>query len=126
MLSVSSKYALRALLYLSENADGEYLPVEQVAQESSVSPTYLSKLFKILAAANLVETKRGAQGGVRLVHESITFFEVCEALKDPVLVEICFLSNSLCSEKSPCEYHERWSRERARIISFLKALTITA
>ena len=124
VISSSSKYAIRALLCLAAEEDRDFVPVEVLAEEADVPSAFLSKIIQALAAEGLLETRRGKSGGVRLCEGPLSFFDICEALHDPVIYETCLLSNSRCSRVSPCPFHDHWFAERARIRQFLRDLKI--
>ncbi|MCB0360200.1 MAG: Rrf2 family transcriptional regulator [Bdellovibrionales bacterium] len=125
MLSVTSKHALKALLRLSSVEDDSYLTISELAVDAEVPPPYLAKVIKALSAAGLVETKKGAQGGVRLPRRAISFFDVCKVLDDPIVNQTCLLSRNACSSRHPCSMHASWQRERERIIRYLKKSKVT-
>ena len=124
MLSTRSKHAVRALLELAEYKRTEYVQVDVLAKDVNLPAPFLSKLMKELAREELVYTKKGRNGGVCLPKKQITVHSICEALKDPVAIDHCFLSRKKCSINSPCPLHEKWSKERLKIKSFLKSLKI--
>ncbi|MCB0343853.1 MAG: Rrf2 family transcriptional regulator [Bdellovibrionales bacterium] len=124
MLSAPSKYAIRALIFLSETDPSEFYSVESIAEHVDVPSSYLSKIIAELSEAGFVKTKKGAKGGVQLSATAFSFRDVCEALGDPVLNDYCFLSSNKCSKRNPCEFHERWHKERLRINNFLEGLKI--
>ena len=128
MLSMTSKYALQALLVLTKRNDGEFVQVSALSKESEVPGPYLAKIIKTLAARHIVETKRGLSGGVRLHPEarSTTFFDVCQALNDPIAADSCLLSKKKCNAGAPCPMHEQWSVLRAQIVKFLHESKITS
>lgn len=120
MLASSSKYAIRALICLSDIPGGDFVPVPKLADLSGVPDSFLSKLIKPIADRGLVLTKKGPGGGVRLGTKPVSFYQICEVLADPIVVETCFLSSDRCNAQRPCPFHTTWSRERDRIISYLK------
>ena len=125
MLSNSSKYALRALKCLAEQAPDKYLRVEQLSELADVPGPYLSKLIKTLSEKGLVETRRGLTGGVRFPQKrSISFYDICAALEDPVTAQGCFISNGACSKNHPCEFHQRWSKVREQYMALLRKTLI--
>ena len=121
MLNTTSKYALQALLVLSKRKEGEFVQVNALSKDSDVPGPYLAKIIKTLAARQIVETRRGISGGVRLHPEarSTTFFEVCQALNDPITADSCLLSKKRCNGEAPCPMHDRWSVLRSQIVKFL-------
>lgn len=122
MLSLSSKYALRALMCLARDRKQDFTPVDMLSKKADVPGPYLSKLVKTLAQKKLVQTRRGLTGGVRLSPKikSLSFYDVCVALEDPVVNQSCVLSRKLCGGRTPCALHREWAKTRERILRFLK------
>lgn len=127
MLTLTSKYAIRALLTLAKCEPAEqFVLVKTLSEKSLVPAPYLAKIIKTLAAKDLLETKKGATGGVRLKQKStaISFFDICSALHDPAATDACLLSKKACSHTSPCPMHERWGPLRTQLINFLHEMKI--
>jgi Rrf2 family protein len=121
MLSSPSKYALKALLVLSKRGSEDFHSVSKLAEEAEIPAPYLSKIIESLGRSNLVETKKGVGGGVRIAKKKISFYEVCEVFREPVLIQNCLLSSSECIPGQYCSVHEEWKVERKRIVVFLKS-----
>ena len=122
MLSQSSKYAIKALLQLAVLDTDEYMQVRTLARTTRIPGPYLSKLIKTLANRGIVETRRGSSGGVRLptTKSRISFFDICQALEDPVLKQGCFFTVHACNAKDPCAMHRHGPEFKNRIVAFLK------
>ena len=45
MISTRGRYALRVIIDLAENSDGNYIPMKQVAQRQGVSLKYLERIL---------------------------------------------------------------------------------
>ena len=127
MLSTTTKHALRALNYFATLDQATYVQVEEASKAVNIPAPYLAKIIKILAQKGLLDTKRGRLGGARLTSSTrkITFFDVCVALEDPVIVNKCVLSKERCNQKRPCPHHYEWSNLRDRLLTFLKNIEIT-
>ena len=121
MLELSTKYAIKALLHLSNQEDGMYVQVQTLSKLADIPGSYLSKLVKILARKGIVDSKRGSQGGIRFSGKKkrISFLDICIALEDPILSQGCFLSKRPCNSKSPCVMHKDWSEIREQLKTFL-------
>ena len=85
-LNITTDYALRALIYLSEQertcnsqAIGEYV---------SVSGEYIRKILRMLKAAGMVVSDQGAFGGYKLAKplSEITLFDVLRVTEDTVRI----------------------------------------
>ncbi len=121
MLELSTKYAIKALLHLARFEKDQYVPVKTLSQTAKIPGPYLSKIIKILASKKIVETKRGAFGGVRLpsLKKNISYLDICKALNDPLLNQNCFFSKYPCNSKAPCLMHKHWLEMKEQMNIFL-------
>jgi Rrf2 family protein len=92
MLSSKAKYALRALLRLVENASaGSWLQTGEVAELEQVPRKFLEAIFVQLRYQGIIESRRGAQGGYRLVRDpaSVSVADVIRILDGPLALTPC-------------------------------------
>jgi Rrf2 family protein len=84
MFSQTVEYALRAMVYLAQQAPA-YCTTDQIATATRVPKAYLSKVLQSLCRAGLVHSQRGVGGGVTLTRkpEALTVLEVINAV-DPI------------------------------------------
>ena len=84
MFSQTVEYALRAVVHLAARAPAART-TDQIAAATRVPKAYLSKVLQGLARAGVVQSQRGAGGGVALVKppDELTILEVVEAV-DPI------------------------------------------
>lgn len=71
MLSQTSEYALRAMVWLAGqwNIDpNQYHNVPEIAQATKVPITYLAKILQSLSRVHILKKKRGIKGGFGLNH----------------------------------------------------------
>lgn len=68
MLSQTSEYALRAVVWLAnQSLKGlHFYNVTEIAAATRVPSSYLSKILQTLTRANLLQKKRGIKGGYSL------------------------------------------------------------
>ena len=78
-------YAVRAVLYLAGLNNGRRAPTSEIAREQRIPPSFLAKIVSQLSVAGVVQTSRGARGGVSLARPSrdISLLEVIEAIDGP-------------------------------------------
>ncbi len=81
MLSQTCEYALRAVTCLAHHP-GEFVTASDLADATSVPSDYLSKVLQQLAAAKVVQGRRGVGGGYRLAREpaEITLLDIVDAM----------------------------------------------
>ena len=125
MLQQSTGYAIRAVSCL-DGPNGDYMLVRDVANRAGVPPAFLAKIIAKLRKKGVVTAQRGVGGGVRLAKrpEAVTFFDVCQAMEDPILDASCMLGLPACGNAVPCSGHVKWAEAKAKVISTLEALTL--
>src|SRR5512139_2261819 len=98
-LSQSTGYAINALTCIAEH-HGEPVLIRDIARLAEIPAPYLAKLMPKLAAAGLVQSKRGFNGGVKLARDpgEITVFEIVEAIDGPSSPNECLLGMAVCSD----------------------------
>jgi Rrf2 family protein len=92
MLSSKAKYALRALLRLVESASaGSWIQTGEVAEQEQVPRKFLEAIFVQLRDQGIIESRRGAQGGYRLVRNpaSVSVADVIRILDGPLALTPC-------------------------------------
>lgn len=84
MISQTSEYALRAIVFLSMNP-GEAFTTQQISLTTKVPAPYLSKVLHSLVKARLVQSQRGLGGGFVLAKtpDKISILEVVNTV-DPI------------------------------------------
>ena len=80
-------YAVRAVYHLSKLEPGERAATSQIAKAQQIPPSFLAKIVSQLSVAGLLQTSRGARGGVSLARspEEISLLEVIEAIDGPMM-----------------------------------------
>ncbi len=84
MISQTSEYALRAVVFLADQ-EGNSLTTPEIAEATRVPVGYLAKVLGQLAKAGLVRSQRGLHGGFSTAHtaDQITVLDVINAV-DPI------------------------------------------
>jgi Rrf2 family protein len=92
-------YALRAVIYLSRLAPEQRAATSQIAAEQQIPPSFLAKIVSQLSVAGLLQTSRGARGGVSLAKNpaEITLLDVVEAIDGPILLNECVACGGVCA-----------------------------
>ncbi len=66
MISTKGRYALRLMLDLALNNNGEYISLKDIASRQEISVKYLEQIIRLLVPAGYVKSVRGANGGYKL------------------------------------------------------------
>lgn len=126
LLQHASELAIRATLFLAQQAPGKLSPVHEIASHSQVSEAYLAKILQRLASCGLVRSFRGPGKGMELgrAPNAISLAAVIQAVEGPKELENCVLGLGLCSKDNPCALHEEWLPLRTAIHNFLEKTTL--
>jgi Rrf2 family protein len=127
MLSITSKYALRALSHMASLPNGSEVLSRQIAQSAEIPGNYLSKILLVLRNAGFLDSHRGKGGGYRLQKrpKDIPLLDVVELFEGIQTKSTCLLGKfHECSDDNPCSAHPSWSDARNAYIRFLKSTTI--
>ena len=114
-------YAVRAVLYLARLGENGRAPTSRIAQEMRIPPSFLAKIVSQLSVAGVVQTSRGARGGVSLAREpkDITLLEVIEAIDGPITLNECVPDRSACVFGDDCPVHDIWCDTQAKLVEQL-------
>ena len=91
MLTGTSELALRALIVIGLDETGEPLSPNELSEVLECSPSYLAKVLRSLVRARILESFRGARGGVLLAlpPEEVTLLDVTEASQGVLVRNYC-------------------------------------
>ena len=128
LLSRSCEYGLRASLYLSSLTEEGFVPIRTISDELDIEFHFLTKIFRQLTEAGLMQSQRGPRGGIALAQspERITLLEIVLAIDGEDLFQECVLGLPGCGEQKPCPMHNRWAVERERVKRMFSNTTLAA
>lgn len=115
-------YAIRAVLHLSRMGTAQRAATSQIAQEQHIPPSFLAKIVSQLSIAGLLQTSRGARGGVMLARppREITLLEVIEAIDGPILLNECVQDEANCAFSEECPLRPVWCEAQAELVKRLR------
>ena len=111
MLSSTSDYALRAVLFLARDGEGRSRRADEIAEATAAPRNYLAKTLNALAKAGIVSSARGPQGGFTLACDpaTLTIARVVDCFDEPRPQSRCMLGTAPCDPAHPCAAHGRWT-----------------
>lgn len=126
MLNQSAEYALRVSVRLAHLAPDTWAQASDLAKELDLPANYLSKLLHQLAAAGVLQSRRGRGGGFRLQRAAgeLTLGDVVATFDPPARYRECFLGAAKCSAATACEAHDMWKPIADAMIVFLSQTTL--
>lgn len=108
MISQSSKYAIRAALYLTTHTENdEKIGASEMAEEMDIPSAFLSKILQKLSKSGIVSSKKGPGGGFYMTQENKkkTLIEIIHSIEGSQIFKSCILGLPVCSDKNPCPLH---------------------
>ena len=125
-LTRRADYAVRIVLELGDNADGQRMPAVEVAQRVDVPLAFLRKIVVDLARAGLVQTYSGPNGGLTLARPvaSINLVHILEAIEGPIRLNTCLVRPKECPREHICPAHGFLGRLQANLIQQLQEATL--
>jgi Rrf2 family protein len=119
MLSNTSKYAIRAMIYLALNADSENKTgIKKISGELKIPSPFLAKILQILAKHKLLSSTKGPNGGFSLGKDphKITLYEIVTVIDGNDIFDKCLISLRTCHEEGmPCPVHKKYEPIRNEI-----------
>ena len=91
MISTRGRYAIRVLTDLAEQAQGNYIPLKDIAARQEISKKYLEIIMKDMVEGGLVQAASGKGGGYRLCRkpEEYPVGEVLERMEGTLAPAAC-------------------------------------
>ena len=127
MLTRTSEYALRALVYLTQNADEGPVTSGQIAEAQEIPRRYLSAVLRELVRSGILVATPGTSGGFSLARDpsEITLFDAVSRLELNLTESAtCPFGNIECNDRHPCAGHDRWTQLKQQIQGFLHGTTL--
>jgi Rrf2 family protein len=115
-------YAARAVLHLAQAGNNERVSTGHVAKAQNIPLSFLAKIISQLLKAGILQTSRGAQGGIRLAREpeKITLLEVVEAIDGPIQLNVCIRREGVCVFEDNCPLQSVWCDVQNELITKLR------
>jgi Rrf2 family protein len=110
MLEVTRQadYALRAVTEIARLPEGERIATAAIAAQQNIPLPFLAKIVSQLVVRGILETVRGASGGVSLARaaDAISMKEIIEAIDGPISLNRCTRDPSVCEQIESCPFCE--------------------
>lgn len=125
LITRETDYAIRTVVYLARQ-EGRAANVTRVASAMGIPKAFLAKIVQRLVKRGILETTRGAKGGVRLLKEpeEIDLYTILEAIQGTAGINLCVSGRGTCGFKGTCAVHPVWVEMRKEVERRLKTQTI--
>jgi Rrf2 family protein len=125
-LSTRVRYAVRAVIDLGVNSQGNLVLLKDIAKRQEVSVKYLENIFASLRNAGIVKGIRGAKGGYMLTRnpKEITIYDIVFAMQGFISPIGCTDSSCACSRAESCDSRIIWKEVTGAITDVLNKFNL--
>lgn len=118
-----------AIVLMSQIADSEQPrhTAAELAEETLLPQPMVSKILKLLARGDLLESHRGAKGGYSLIlrPEEVSVAAIIAALEGPIAITECTTETPHeCSYEASCRLRGNWQQINNAVRSALEGITL--
>ena len=127
LISSKGRYALRVMLDLAENSQGEFIPLKDITERQNISKKYLESIMTMLSKSGFVEAMHGKGGGYRLSKEPKEYkvgdiLRLTEGTLAPVM---CLEENAkVCEKADICKTLPLWTGLNNVISEYLDNISL--
>ena len=129
IISTRGRYALRVMLDLAENGNGEYIAMKKIAERQGISLKYLERILPVLTQNNIVEGISGKGGGYRLTRQPEEY-KVGEILRltegDLAPVACLGCGAKVCERAEKCKTQPMWAEFYNMTNAYFDGITLSA
>lgn len=111
MISTRGRYALRVMIDLAQNENGNSIPLKDIAERQGLSKKYLEIIVKDLVAGRLITGISGKGGGYRLKRkpEEYSVGEIVELMEGSLSSVACLSDKDYnCPRRKICPTLPMW------------------
>src|SRR5690606_25479010 len=127
MLSNSSKYAIKGVLYLALNSNESHkIMVRDIFEVVHVPEAYLAKLLQELSRHGIISSVRGPKGGFYVSEDDRkrTLMDIIRVIDGEKRVNSCVMGIRNCDMDNPCVLHKLVGTNKSKFINVLENTTI--
>ncbi len=128
MLSNTSKYALRAAIYIAFNATEEKkIGIKVISEDLNIPTPFLAKILQVLAKHKILSSTKGPNGGFGLGKDpyTVSLYDIVNIMDGDDLFKKCLISMRMCNENGvQCPMHGKYEKIRNQLIELFKQQSI--
>ena len=111
-ISTKGRYALRMMIDLAENENGEYIRLKDISERQEITLKYLEQIMPLLTKAGYVRSYRGNNGGYMLARrpEEYTAGEILRTAEGSLSPIPCLDDQpNRCPRSGECQTLDFWN-----------------
>ena len=128
MISTKGRYALRVMIDLAKNENGQPMPLKDIAERQGISKKYLEIIVKDLVDGRLVKGASGKGGGYVLLRkpEEYSVGEIVELMEGTLAPVACLQKDAEeCPRYASCATLPLWQELDQLVRDFLYQKKLT-
>ncbi len=129
MLTKSTEYAIRALIYVQLQNWKELRPgVAEIAHEIEAPTAFTAKILHQLTSRRILESMKGRGGGFFFTdnNSDLSLHEVIVLMEGDGLFTQCGFGLKNCNDQNPCPLHDRHVALRAELLEMANSETVSS
>ena len=125
-ISTKGRYALRIMIDLAMNHNGEFISLKDIAIRQEISNKYLEQIIAILNKAGYLETARGSNGGYKLAKKPSEYRigDILRVTEGDLTLIYCLTEGGDCNRKENCKTHSFWNGLDKVITEYIDGKTL--
>ncbi len=125
LLNRDTDYAVKALLYITQN-NPKRMSVSELVNALDIPRPFLRKILQILNRECVLNSFKGKGGGFVLAMppEEILLTRLIDIFQKPVKLTECIFKEKICSDIGTCPLKKRIDTLEQHVISELESITI--
>jgi len=127
MLTKSTEYAIRALIYVQlQNWKQRRPGVSEIATEIEAPTAFTAKILHLLSSRSILESMKGRGGGFFFADDAseISLYQVIILIEGDRLFTKCGFGLKNCNDEKPCPVHDRYAKLRSELLAMAQAETV--
>lgn len=117
MFSNSTKYAIRAVVYMLREGNEYKHTVAKMAHSLDIPRPFLSKIMQQLSTHDIISSSKGRNGGFYLSQndKKRPLVDLIDCMEGKNVFQNCILGLTKCSDDNPCILHHKYGAFRDSI-----------
>lgn len=127
MFSKTCEYAIRAIIYIAQNADDDKkVSIKSIAKGIDSPEHFIAKILQELARKGMVQSIKGPHGGFYLEDSTLnkSIADIVKVMDGDKIFVNCGLGLKYCSETNPCPIHHKYKHIKKEITNMLQQATL--
>jgi Rrf2 family protein len=124
MFSKSCEYAIKAVIYISNQSEsGIRVSLHDISEKINSPVAFTAKILQKLSKANIINSNKGPSGGFKIEQSNLTTINLAKIVKcidGDGIYEECGLGFGKCSDSNPCPVHFKFIEIRQNLKNMLE------